>query len=115
MVSRSVSRLRPLSAGDIVDEAIGLYRRNFKLFLTIGAITHVPAGIAQLLLALANQDGDFGVLAWTSLGSFLVAGIAYVIVISTMAIAASARWLDQPMTVREAYERAFGRIWSIVG
>jgi len=113
------SRLRPLSAGDIVDEAIGLYRRNFKLFLSIGAVVLVPAGVIQLILALLAGESGLNVFTISSLLwwflSIVVAAIGYVAVISTMAIAASERWLERPMTVGEAYSRAFSRIGPLVG
>lgn len=113
------SRLRPLSAGDIVDEAIGLYRRNFRLFLSIGAVVLVPAGVLQLILALLAGEAGLSVFAISSLLwwtlSIVVAAISYVVVISTMAIAASERWLDRPMTVSDAYRRVSSRIGPLVG
>jgi len=108
-----------LSAGDIVDEAIGLYRRNFRLFLSIGAVVLLPAGVIQLILALLAGEAGLSVFAISSLlwwfWSVVVAAIAYVAVISTMAIAASERWLERPITVSEAYSRMFSRIGPLIG
>jgi hypothetical protein len=113
------SRLRPLSAGDIVDEAIGLYRRNFRLFLSIGAVVLIPAGVLQLILALLAGEAGMSVFAISSLLwwtlSIIVSALSYIAVISTMAIAASERWLDRPMTVGEAYRQVFSRIGPLVG
>jgi hypothetical protein len=111
--------LRPLSAGDIVDEAVGLYRRNFRLFLSIGAVALVPAGVIQLILALLADEARPSLFTisstlWWVLSVF-VAGVAYILVIATMAIAASERWFDRPMTVSEAYRRTFSRIGPLVG
>jgi hypothetical protein len=44
-MSYAAPRLRPMSAGDIIDEAIRLYRRHFRLFIVIGAIALVPLGL----------------------------------------------------------------------
>jgi hypothetical protein len=111
--------LRPLSAGDIVDEAIGLYRRNFRLFLSIGAVVLVPAGVIQLVLALLAGDAALGIFTISSLSwwvlSVLVSFVSYVAVISTMALAASERWMDRPITVGEAFRRVSERLGSLVG
>ncbi len=111
--------MRPLSAGDIVDEAIGLYRRNFRLFLSIGAVILVPAGVIQLILALLAGETAMSVftissLLWWTL-SIVVSVISYIAVISAMAVAASERWLDRPMTVGESYRRISSRIGPLVG
>ena len=113
------SRLRPLSAGDIVDEAIGLYRRNFRLFLSIGAVVLIPAGVIQLVLALLAGEAGMSVftissLVWWTL-SIIVSVVSYIAVISTMAVAASERWLDRPITVSQAYRRISGRLGPLVG
>ena len=113
------SRLRPLSAGDIVDEAIGLYRRNFRLFLSIGAVVLIPAGVMQLILALLAGETSMSVFMISSLLWWIlsigVSIISYIAVISTMAVAASERWLDRPMTVSEAYRRISSRIGPLIG
>jgi len=113
------SRLRPLSAGDIVDEAIGLYRRNFRLFLSIGAVVLIPAGVVQLVLALLAGEAGMSIFTISSLLwwvlSVIVSLVSYIAVISTMAVAASERWLDRPMTVSEAFRRVADRIVPLVG
>ncbi|HYI16444.1 MAG TPA: hypothetical protein VEX37_13695 [Thermomicrobiales bacterium] len=102
-----------------MDEAIGLYRRNFKLFLSIGAVVLVPAGVIQLVLALLAGEAALSVFAISSLLwwilSISVSVVSYIAVISTMAVAASERWLDRPMTVSEAYRRISGRIGPLLG
>ncbi|HEX5163759.1 MAG TPA: hypothetical protein VFV93_00065 [Thermomicrobiales bacterium] len=109
--------MRPLSAGDIVDEAIGLYRRNFRLFLSIGAVALVPAGVIQLILALLADEAGPSLLTISSalwwVLSVVVAGVAYILVFATMAIAASERWLERPMSVSDAYRRMFNRIGAL--
>lgn len=113
------SRLRVLSAGDIIDEAIGLYRRNFRLFLSIGAVVLIPIGVIQLVLALLARDSTSNVLVISSalwlLLSLFFSMLSYVIIISAMAIAASDRWLDRPMTVRDAFGRIGDRIIPLIG
>jgi hypothetical protein len=108
-----------LSAGDIVDEAIGLYRRNFRLFLSIGAVVLVPAGVVQLILALLAGEAGMSIFTISSLLwwilSILVSFVAYVGVISAMAIAASERWLDRPLTVGDAFRRVSDRLGELVG
>jgi hypothetical protein len=102
-----------------VDEAIGLYRRNFKLFLSIGAVVLIPAGVVQLILALLAGEAGMSIFTISSLLwwvlSIIVSFVSYVAVISTMAIAASERWLDRPLTVAEAFRRMSERLGPLVG
>ncbi len=71
------------------------------------------------MLALLAGEAGLSVFAISSVlwwfWSVVVAAISYVAVISTMAIAASERWLDRSITVSEAYSRMFSRIGPLIG
>src|SRR5512146_1997223 len=47
----AVPFIRPLSLAELLDQAIGLYRRNFLTFIGIIAIAYIPVGILQALVA----------------------------------------------------------------
>ncbi len=49
-------RLRALSAGDLLDESIRLYRRSWMRFLTIAAVTTVPLAVIELALTLLKTS-----------------------------------------------------------
>ncbi len=53
-----ISRLRPRSVGEILDQAFRLYRRHFLTFIAIIAVVHVPLQLA-LQLATAFLVGGF--------------------------------------------------------
>src|SRR5438046_10707460 len=44
-----ISRLRPRSVGEILDQAFRLYRRHFLTFIAIIAVVHVPLQLAMQL------------------------------------------------------------------
>ncbi len=46
--------LRPMSIGDLLDEAIRLYRRNFIPFVGVVAVVQVPVLLLNLLMAMLN-------------------------------------------------------------
>ncbi len=115
--------LKPMTAGDILDQAIRIYRENFVALVTIVAIVNVPLILIQvaasaLTLPLGN---DFGADApLTSAGAATLFGLATVVstILSTIgnifvygAIShfVSRRFLGQPSSVRDAYGSAFSR------
>lgn len=56
MTARSVPRLSPLSAGQILDRAIRLYRRNFFTFVGIIAVVQVPLSLLSLIASLLGYQ-----------------------------------------------------------
>jgi hypothetical protein len=57
MTASATSRLRPLGIGQLLDQAIRLYRRNFLKFIGIVAVAQIPFIVLQLgtsLLAVGS-------------------------------------------------------------
>jgi hypothetical protein len=108
--------MRPLSVGDIVDEAIRLYRRHFRLYLVVAAAVVVPAGIVELLLVIVTETSDdLGLsVAGTAL-STIVSLVAYLVLIPTMVVVASESWFGRELTVQEAFDRGWERFGAVVG
>src|SRR5690349_9928321 len=52
-----ISRLRPRSVGEILDQAFRLYRRYFLIFIGIIAIVVVPLQLAQQIIAVFLVGG----------------------------------------------------------
>lgn len=52
--------LRPLSLGELLDQAIRLYRRNFFKFIGIIAIVQIPVTILTLAVTLLTFDDYYG-------------------------------------------------------
>jgi hypothetical protein len=60
--------LRPLGVGEILDNAIQVYRRNFVAFLTMTAFVVVPIQIVSVLINLSSRPSAHGTA--TTVGGF---------------------------------------------
>lgn len=138
MTAASLPHLRPLSLGELLDQAIRLYRRNFLKFIGIIAIVQIPLAILQMLASLLTFGGVFAQAQnpeavpatdpFSALGPGYLAGIGLslglglisFILIQGVASAATARavadsYLGESTGMLEAYEK-IGRHWlSILG
>jgi hypothetical protein len=116
--------------GEVVDTAIGLYRRNWKLLAGTAAVVVVPA---QLLSSFLSRDyfsqlGDtmrslqHGLTPSTtgtgtgvgSLGS-LLAVLALPLVTAALATATAGCYLGNPITPGQAWRRTMRRFWAVLG
>lgn len=129
--SQVMRRLHPMGVGDIIDETIRLYRRNFRTFVGIVAVLQVPLVVLQMvqLAIVGPRFFDFASLATgdqSQLGplifwlvSSLVLGVlsifAFVIIQAALANAISERYLDRKITAGNAYRVALGCFWRILG
>lgn len=116
--------LRPLDLGDLLDESIGLYRRNFALFAGIVAVLAVPEAIISILV-IASEPTVTTVLpnGATQTTHSSVAGSLYLAAISlifsiliwgALSLAISYRYLGRDTTVVDAYSRVgIGRFVSL--
>ncbi len=130
-------RLRPLGLGQLLDQAIRLYRRNFLKFIGIIAIVQIPLTLFQLLTSVLTVSSMFSQLDSESgfpsdpsdifgpayfagiAGSLLVAVVSFVLVqgVATAALtrAVAGSYLGEPVGIMEAY-RKIGRSWvSLIG
>lgn len=117
-----------MSAGDILDQAIRIYRRNFVPLVSIVAIVSVPIAVLQVIATLisfpfssffpsGSTDFDPDSLNTTRLllGQALlylvalVAAVAAIFQSAALTALVSERFLGRPITVRQAYGRALRR------
>lgn len=130
MTASSMPTLRPLGIGELLDQAIRLYRRNFLSFIGIIAVVQIPLGLLQFGLSLLTLQttGTIGgasrivpsgtgvsPLFWASeSGTILVAIITFVLVqgVATAAMtrAVADNYLGTPTGFSSAYRR-IGRAW----
>ena len=117
--------LAPLNIADLIDAAIRLYRRNFRVFLGIVAIVYVPMGVFTVFMSytlgrLAQQVGEnpqnmpWELLATGGvmyLGLVLLSMIAVPLSQGALAVAVSRRYLNYPASVADAYG-AIGVRWG---
>lgn len=130
MTVTSTPQLRPLGLGQLLDQAIRLYRRNFLKFIGIIAIVQIPLGLLQLGTSLLTISGispsvnEFGpqspedvfnptVITGAS-GTILVGILSFVLiqVVATAAMtrAVASSYLGESISITDAY-RKIGRSW----
>lgn len=111
----ALTRLRPMTAGDIIDEAIGLYRRNLRTFIIIGAVALVPLGLVQIVLTLIAGTTDLIMVGIFSIVSSVLSFFAYILVWSASISAAASALLGEPTDARRAYDHALGHLGPVIG
>jgi len=129
MTVTSMPQLRPLGLGQLLDQAIRLYRRNFLTFIGIIAIVEIPLGLLQLGVALLtfNSFSQFGdgrgpsspeafssAISTGVLGNFLIGILSFVLiqVVATAAMtrAVASSYLGESISITDAY-RKIGQSW----
>jgi hypothetical protein len=107
--------LRPLTLGELLDRAFQLYRSRFGIFVGIAAVAYLPVFVLQTLtLWLPKASPNLGLAA--ALGFLLLMVIRLLAVAaanSATIIVVSAAYLEQPITVGEAYRRVSGMMFRI--
>jgi hypothetical protein len=62
--------LQPMEVGELLDEAFDLYKKNFRLFVTIAVLCVVPLSVIQLATPQAS-GWQFGVVAMSYLAGMV--------------------------------------------
>jgi len=133
MENQTVPTLRPLRLGELLDQAIRLYRRNFTTFIGIIALVYVPLMILQTAssaimtssmdtMSLSNSpESVFSNSAyWIGMLSTLVISFLQFIFVQGIATGALTRavadnYLGKPTSILDAY-RGIGKSWlSLLG
>jgi len=127
MENQALPALRPLRLGELLDQAIRLYRRNFLTFVGIVALVYVPLMILQLAsttlltssfdeVASSSPQEIFTNYAYLGgmLSSLVVAFLQFIFVqgIATGALtrAVADNYLGKPTSILGAY-RGIGKSW----
>ncbi|HEV7236726.1 MAG TPA: glycerophosphoryl diester phosphodiesterase membrane domain-containing protein [Ktedonobacteraceae bacterium] len=138
-----ISRLRPRTVAEILDQAFRLYRKHFLTFVAIIAVVHVPLQLAtQIISALllgnltsyesnafsGNFSGNsFSSATTNSLFSYLgvfyaatvVLALLYGLLLSLSQGALTAEiansHLDKPVSFSDGYRQMFSRLGSLLG
>ena len=118
--------LRPLRLGELLDQAVRLYRRNFLSFVGMIALGYIPYAVIQVASSALSIYGTQDIRAnpqniltsapyWLSILGMLVSVLIYVIFVSGLGTAAltnavSRNYLGQKTGIVEAY-RQLGSSW----
>lgn len=128
METQSLPSLRPLRLGELLDQAIRLYRRNFLTFIGIIALVYVPLTVLQTasttvlsssLSSMARSSSPEEIFSnyayWGGILSTLVVGFLQFIFVSGIATGALTRavadnYLGKTTSILDAY-RGIGKSW----
>lgn len=123
----NAQRLRPLGVGDIFDEGIDLYKRNFVFLLLATAAAVVPLDILLAFVTprvLPSVFDLFGITGsrsdafWVWTVSALTRAIfylpLYMVAVGPVVVAAASRYLEQPMTVESAFRLSLRRTPALI-
>ncbi len=118
--------LSPMSAGDIIDRAVRLYKRNFFVLLRIVLAPSLVAYAGAIILSIGWRNftmmrGDSRVALTTLM--VIVGGLLWLVGEAAFyaALGGSSRALvahlaeGKPIRAREVYESVRERIWSLIG
>ncbi len=123
--------LRPMNVGDLLDQAISLYRRNFVTLVGLIAVISVPLLALQLLGTLLVLPADpliarrfnieldptllFLMLGLTGATAAILGAIASIFQTAALSVVVSERYLDRTITIKEAYQRTWEHWKSLLG
>jgi hypothetical protein len=135
-MTTALPRLRPLGLGELLDQTIRLYRRNFLKFIGIIALVQIPVSLLQMVFSMvmvsavapyqnpANPPTDpfeiFGPAYFIGLAGNLIVALLSFILIGGVATAAMTRavagsYLGESLGIFDVY-RSIGRSWrSLLG
>ena len=115
-----------MGVGDILDETIRLYRESFLLFVATASVLLAPLLLLGAVAWAGALAFEIPTIDTTGLGApsgplvllWLILGIAGFVVsllgVAALTVAASQRYLDQPITVRGAYAAALKRLGPLL-
>ncbi len=122
--------LRAMGLGDMFDEAIKLYRQNFRTFIAIAAVLQIPLvvfGLLQLAILGPASLSDILVTgriqAQTGLtGFWLISNgvlqilnlLAFLVIQAALASAISERYMGRQVNWRNAYQVAWRCFWRVL-
>jgi hypothetical protein len=122
-------RLRPMTLGDIFDEGFDLYKKNFSFLVLVTLVVTVPLDIVlgfvkslywkgpSLFDAIKSDDASnlFGPAFGQTVSSLFVTSLIYAAPLAALAAATSARYLGDPITLRQAYRMPMRRLPALLG
>jgi len=126
MAASSLPALRPLGVGELLDQAIRLYRRNFLSFIGIIAVVQIPIGLLQLAFSLLSAQSLSAVSSFNragpprnpftpaffvgQFGTLIVAVISFVLVQGVATAAMTRAVADNSLGTPTGFVGAYRRI-----
>lgn len=127
-MSTAMPQLRPMGVGDILDQAVRIYRQNMVTMVEIVAIVSVPVLLVQVAItaltlpwsgdstspSLGFDSSEAAVYYITQFVTGVLAAIGALFQTGALAVFISERYLGRTITVRKAYARTLRRWPSLL-
>ncbi|HKQ72587.1 MAG TPA: hypothetical protein VJ810_02590 [Blastocatellia bacterium] len=118
--------LAPMSAGDIIDRAVRIYRRNFLALLRIVIAPSLVAYAGSVLMSIGWSNATLSkgdariVFAFLMIASgflfWVIGKVAFYAVLGGSSRSLVAHFFEsKPILARDVYRAVRDRIWSIIG
>lgn len=115
-----------MSAGDIIDRAVRLYRRNFLALLRIVIAPSIVAYAGSILMSIGWRNftlsrGDARVaititMVLVGFGAWVIGKAAFYAVLGGSSRSLVSHFFEgKPILARDVYRAVRGRLWSLVG
>src|SRR5579859_4221748 len=100
-MQQTTRQLRPMAAGELLQEALELYRENVTLFLGIVLIPILVETVLNLLI-VAGSSGGSGSVILSILTSVVTVALS-LLSAGALSVAVASRYLGRAVTVGQAY------------
>jgi hypothetical protein len=106
----AVYELRSMSAGEILDGALAIYRHQFWTFITIAVACE---GVPTILNAYVQLGGGWITHPWLGLAGIMLAGFGSLLAAGAIVRAIAAAYLGEVLPAGDALRFALGKIWPL--
>ena len=129
-----ISRLRPRSVPEILDQAFRMYRRHFLTFLAIIAVVHVPLQLLIQGLTISMMGNYYTISDFTEgttgTNELLVGMLILYLAIMALSVvywilqnvcqgaltvAIADSYMDRPVNFAGAYRGVLAKLWPLLG
>ncbi len=112
--------IRPMSVGEILDTGFRLLRNHFGLLVGLAALTYVPLGILQVILAqMTGHQEAVGAMLVPVLIVVGIMGLAWVVALplsaTAMTMALGDLYVGRPTSAGQALRQSWSILLPVVG
>jgi hypothetical protein len=107
----SLTVLRPLAFGEVLDHAFGLFRRNFGPLLVISVVC---SGLPSLLSVAVEAQGGVLVAPGLYIVVILLSVVGGAIASGASTFVVSEQYLGRDLEAGDALRRAWPKVWTII-
>lgn len=103
--------LRPLAFGELLDQAFGLFRRNF---MVLAVVSLVCSGLPALLMLMSNAQGGTGSASLLGVIGLLLSILGSAMASGASTFVVSEQYLGRELAAGDALARTWPKAWQII-